>query len=484
MTGAPLLELTGISKRFGGVVALSGASLVVRSSTVHAVLGENGAGKTTLMRIAYGMMQPDAGELRINGRSLALASPASAIDAGVGMVHQHFTLVPSMTVEENLALGGRGRLRAVTMTMRVADIANRTGFHFDAKARVDSLSVGAQQRVEIAKAIARNPSLLILDEPTAVLTPLEVDDLLRWLRGFVAEGHAVVLITHKLHEALAVSDDVTVMRAGQVTLSARASEVTLSGLTTAMLGEHLDSVAPVHAVSFSGGAKIIDAQGVTFLDAKARQVLDNVSLTVYGGEIVGIAAIEGSGQHELLRALAGRLAITSGRITTPPIVGFVPEDRHRDAVLLDRSLTENVALRGAGRRNGRIDWRTMRQRTESLLQAFDVRAPNAETRMRALSGGNQQKLVLARELEHEASGSSYAVIADNATRGLDVRAAASVHLRLREAARGGAAVVIYSSDLDELLALADRIVVLRNGQLHGVPFDRAIVGRAMLGVDP
>ena len=478
----PALELLHVTKRYGALVALDDASLVVRPGTIHAVLGENGAGKTTLMHVAYGMVRPDSGLIRVAGRELRFTSPVAAISAGIGMVHQHFTLVPAMTVQENLALGGHGRLLARDMTARVKEIAKRTGFALDPLARVDSLSVGAQQRVEIAKALARDASLLILDEPTAVLAPSEVDDLLRWLRAYVVAGHAAVLITHKLHEALAVADDVTVLRRGRVVYVGPAKSISPQQLIESMMGAvGADDERTVPPPSVQS-TPVFVADGMSVADRSGRMRVRGASFTVRSGELVGLAAIEGAGQRELLRALAGRYALAGGRLKRPAVVGFVPEDRHHDAVLLDRSLVENVALRGAGKRKGRMAWSSVRAHTADLVRAFDVRAENTEMTARALSGGNQQKLVLARELAASLEEPApEALVVENPTRGLDVRATAEVHRRLREACSGGAAVVMYSSDLDEVLGLATRVLVLYDGTVHEMPIDRDVIGRAMLG---
>jgi ABC-type uncharacterized transport system ATPase subunit len=475
-----LLELTGIQKSFGQIHALQNASLQVRPGTVHALLGENGAGKTTLMRVAFGMVRADSGSITLHGRPCKFSSPNDALSAGIGMVHQHFTLVPAMTVGENLLLGGRGRFNRDTGNRLTERLTARTGFPLKAKARVEELSVGEQQRVEIAKAVAREPSVLILDEPTAVLAPAEIDDLLDWLRRFVAGGNSAVLITHKLHEALKVADDITVMRVGIVVQTVKAAETSADSLTAAMLGASIRAVQPM---TQSDGGAVILAGNDLGLERDGRQFLRGASLEVRSGEIVGIAAIEGSGQHELLRLLAGRMTPDRGTLTRPGEVGFVPEDRHRDAVLLDRSLTENVALRGAGARSGTLRWTSFQSSTRDLMKRFDVRAPDSETPMRSLSGGNQQKLVLARELSHERPGKPRAIVADNPTRGLDVRATGAIHTYLREAADSGAAVVVYSSDIDELLSLTSRVLVLREGLLSAVVRDRDAIGRAMLGTD-
>lgn len=501
-TAPPALELEGISKRFGAVVALDKVSLRVEAGHVHALLGENGAGKSTLMHVAFGMVMPNAGRVRVAGRLPHIVAPADAIAAGIGMVHQHFTLVPAMTVAENLALGGRGLLRHSEMTTAVTDIATMTGFALDPAALVETLSIGAQQRVEIAKAVSRRARVLILDEPTAVLAPMEVEDLLRWMRRFADAGNAVVLITHKLTEALAAADEVTVLRQGRVVFSGAAATTSVHELTTAMIGEGRalareplaseramtehgpdEELSPAHAV--------IVAKHITVQDEAGQPRLRDASLVIHAGEIVGVAGVEGSGQRELLRALAGRMPIASGSLERPEQVGFVPEDRHRDAVLLDRSLTDNVALRSAGQRRGGMPWRALRARAHALMHSFDVRAPSTESIMRTLSGGNQQKLVLAREMTRlERPGATVtgaplacqALVVENPTRGLDVRATADVHARLRTARDAGAAIVLYSRDLDEVFALASRIVVVHAGALREVPNDRDAVGRALLGV--
>ena len=488
---APALALTHIGKRFGNTTALDDASFELRPGTVHALLGENGAGKTTLMHVAFGLVRPDSGGIAIHGRAARFRSPADAIAAGIGMVHQHFTLVPAMTVAENLALGGHGTLRRAATVARVHEVAALTGFDLDPDAVIERLPIGAQQRVEIAKALVRRATVLVLDEPTAVLAPAEVDDLLRWLRVYAAAGNSAVLITHKLREALAVADDVTVLRRGRVVHTGPVSVATSSSLTTAMIGGELaplDRETP--AITPPATSPVVfRAERLLLADDHGVIRLRDATFTVRGGELIGIVGVEGAGQRELLRALAGRLSATQGVLEAPPVVGFVPEDRHHDAVLLDRSLSENVALRGAGRRKGLMRWSAVRAHTTSLMLAFDVRGPDADTTMRALSGGNQQRLVLARELDDTFEGASSknerppALVVENPTRGLDVRATADVHARLHAARDRGAAVIVYSSDLDEVLALASRVLVAYAGTLREVPLDRDAVGRAMLGSD-
>jgi simple sugar transport system ATP-binding protein len=485
-----MLSLEGITRSFGAVRALDEASLLVRRGTVHALLGENGAGKSTLMRIAFGLLQPDAGVVRWQGAPVTLRSPAAALTSGIGMVHQHFTLVGAMTVAENVALGGHGRFDPAAAATRVREVAARAGLTLDPDARVDTLPVGAQQRSEIVKALARDVQLLILDEPTAVLAPAEATELLAWVRRHADAGNAVVLITHKLRDALAVADDITVLHKGHTVLATPARRTTQEALAAAMLGSRAEAggagtptltetTRQAVAASSRHGAVVLAAHGVSWRDARGVQRVQQASLEVRAGEIVGVAAVEGAGQHELLRLLAGRLLPATGRIERPDAVGFVPENRHRDALLLDAPLFENMALRDAGRRHGRIDWRGFRERTTSLLSAFDVRAPHAGVAVRTLSGGNQQKFVLGREL----ADAPPALVVENPSRGLDFRATAAVHQALRAARDAGTAVVVYSSDLDEVLLLADRVYAMHAGRVHEVTGDREAVGRAMLGSD-
>ena len=482
---APLaLALRGIDKRYGSVDALTSATLEVRPGTVHALLGENGAGKSTLMRIAYGLERADAGTLFVQNERARFTSAAHAIAHGLGMVHQHFTLVPAMTVAENIALGGRGRLDLADVARRIEALSTQTRFVLHPGARVETLPVGAQQRVEIAKALVHGARILILDEPTAVLAPAESTELLRWLRAYADAGNAAVLITHKLREALGIADEVTVLRRGRTVFTAARDEVNADTLTRAMIGEESFQQRPTPIAqdsrSRATSRPVFRADKLTLADPSGSGRVSDATFEINAGEIVGIAAVEGSGQRELLRALAGRLAAASGVLVRPPIVGFVPEDRHHDAVLLHRSLSENVALRGAGLRRGRIDWSAVGAQTERLMLAYDVRAGTSSVPMRTLSGGNQQKLVLARELELDFAPAR-ALVVENPTRGLDVRATADIHARLRAAALDGAAIVLYSSDVDEVLLLANRVFVVFARVVRELPLDRERIGQAMVG---
>ena len=493
-TGAVLLSLDGITHTFGRMRALDGASLQVRAGSVHALLGENGAGKTTLMRVVFGLLRAQQGEMHWRGAPITMRSPSDALAHGIGMVHQHFTLVPSMTVAENIALGGHGGFDPQQTGDRVRNVAARAGLVLDPTACVQDLPIGAQQRCEIVKALARDVTLLILDEPTAVLAPTEATELLRWMRGYADAGNAVVLITHKLRDALAVADDITVLHRGRTVLTTPARDTDQGRVATAMLGGAEVRTAEVHTDSdtrdtahsaLSVGPPdtvatarpiVLALDAVSVRDATGVDRVRSATLQVRAGEIVGIGAVEGAGQHELLRVLAGRRSPTAGRRVIPERVGFVPEDRHRDALLLDAPLFENTALQGAGARRGVIDWNAFRARTAAMLHRFDVRASGPDAVARTLSGGNQQKLVLGRELE--AAGE--ALVVENPSRGLDFVATDAVHRALREARNAGMAVVVYSSDLDEVVLLADRVFAMHNGTLLESAKDRDALGRAML----
>jgi ABC-type uncharacterized transport system ATPase subunit len=488
--------MTSITKTFGKTRALTDASLTVRRNTIHALLGENGAGKTTLMRIAFGMIAPDAGTIVINGDIRQFKSSADAIAAGIGMVHQHFTLVPAMTVAENIALGGRGRYNTEQAHQFVRTLSQQTGLSVNPSAVVNTLPVGAQQRVEILKALAKDATILILDEPTAVLAPDESRELLTKIRSFAETQGSAILITHKLRDAIEFADDVTVLRRGETVFTGSTEEVDETKLAAAMIGSKLFAISKTlndpsettqrpefapHPPSTSNNHRtkprdVFRLRHVHAVDARNVETVKDVSLSVHNGEILGIAAVEGNGQYELLRILAGRLSPSAGFVEIPDTVGFIPEDRHRDALILDSPLYENIALFGAADREGVIPWNTLRQTTAVLMETYDVRAPNPNTPAASLSGGNQQKLVVGREIH----GAPQGIVAENPTRGLDIQATQAVHQRLLAAREQGAAIIVYSSDLDEVMELADRIVVMYAGTLLEVPKDREAIGHAML----
>jgi len=474
------LELRGISKRFGNLQALSNVSLVLRPGTVHALLGENGAGKSTLMRIAFGMIKPNAGQIRIDGNVVHLRSPRSAIRAGIGMVHQHFMLVPAMTVAENIELGGRGFFDARRSAARIRQLVEETGLILDPLARADSLSVAGQQRLEIVKALAHHARVLILDEPTAVLAPAEAQELLTLIRRLVQTGRSIVLITHKLQDAERFADDVSVLRDGKLVLSSPVADVTVESLARSMLGPERTTnrtQGPTEQrQQHTSITPVIRLEHVDVQRKSSPKDLRNISLEIRPGEIVGVAALDGAAA-DLLRVIAGRYKPAAGKLITPIRIGFVPEDRQRDALVGDFNVSENFALRDSGQRRGRMPWPRLRREANALIDSFDIRAQSIDTLARELSGGNQQKLVLAREL----SDNPAALIAENPTWGLDIQATAEIHSRLRAAALDGCAVLFYSSDIDELVDLADRVFVIRDGSLTDVERGAEAIGNALLG---
>jgi simple sugar transport system ATP-binding protein len=475
-THGALLELHEITKQFGRVVALDRVSLDVHPGRITALLGENGAGKTTLMRIAFGMIQPDSGSISIRGNRKRLASPSDAINAGIGMVHQQFSLVPAMTVAENVALGGAGRLSMAQIVARLKRIAQQTGLELDPSARVEDLGSADRQKLEIVRTLAHDAKVMILDEPTAVLTPKDVTDLFRQLKNFAVGGGAVVLITHKLADARAHADNVTVLRRGRVVLNAPMSETTEDSLAAAMLGRPFGAM-PSAENRHQGEATSIVASfdAVVLPDSPNRLPL---SLEIRAGEIVGIAALDGAARG-LVRALAERMSPTLGQATLPPRIGFVPENRKDEALIPEFSLVENLALANAGSRQGILDWNSFQQDTRQLVSEFDVRTLDIDVTPEQLSGGNQQRFVLGRELGNNPP----LIVLENPTQGLDINATEFVHERLRKARADGAAIVFYSSDLDELASLSDRVLVVSRSSVTSVSPDRETIGRALLGAN-
>ena len=471
----PILELRDVSKHFGSVRALENASLAVGRGSIHALLGENGAGKTTLMRIAFGMIQPDSGWISVGGTQSRHASPADAIAAGIGMVHQQFSLVPAMTVAENVALGGQGRFRPREVAARIVEIGTTTGLTLDPSAIVAGLSSAEKQKLEILRILAHDAKVLILDEPTTVLTPRDTAELFSQMRTFADSGGSVVLITHKLHDALAHADSVTVLRRGEVVLAGSMADADRTVLTEAMLGFTPDSAtAPQSHVQGSVVAACSDVIVSGARSLRARKV----TFQIHSGEIVGVAALDG-GASGLLRTIAGRLKPASGTVTAPAHIGFVPENRLEDALIPDFSLTENFALRGAADRSGQLPWHSLETQASELIHEFDVRADGPRMPARALSGGNQQRFVLGRELYDEPS----LLVLENPTQGLDVNAASSIHARIRAAASRGTAVVFYSSDLDELAEISDRVLVVRESGIAFSDTDRESIGDLLLQAD-
>ena len=472
------------------MAALRGADLALRPGEVHAVLGENGAGKTTLLKVLAGFHPADQGEVTVEGRPVRFHTPRDAWAAGIGLVHQHFTLVPNLTVLENLALGVRGRWGGLELPLagvraRAEALSAATGLAVPLDEAVSALGVGERQRVEILKVLLKEPRVLALDEPTAVLTPTEVDALLALLRAQAAAGRSVVLVAHKLDEVLAVADRVTVLRAGRTVLEAGRADVDAGALARAMVGDAgADALREVVSAGVSAPARAV-GEVVARLDrvalrgGRGEPALRDVDLVVRSGEIVGVAGVEGNGQRELAMVLAGRTAPDSGTAAIPDDPGFIPQDRTNEGLVADFDLAENVALalhrRPRWRRGPLLRWDEIRAFADGLIARYRVLAPGAHARARTLSGGNQQRVVVGRELE----AGSPLLVAENPTRGLDVSATAFVHGELRRLrAEGATGVALLSTDLDEVLTLSDRVLVMVRGRLLEVP-DAA---RTRLGV--
>jgi ABC-type uncharacterized transport system ATPase subunit len=478
---APLLELRGISKRFPGVVANDGVDFDVRAGEVHTLFGENGAGKSTLMRILYGIYKPDAGAILLRGEPVSITSPADAIAHGIGMIHQHFMLVNTLTVTENVALGlhsSRGPLTDLTrVAQRIRALSDRYGLEVDPAAYVWQLAVGERQRVEIIKALYRDASLLILDEPTAVLTPQEVDDLFAVLRQMVDDGRGLVFISHKIREVLELSDRITVLRAGRTIGTVTPRDVTPHELAEMMVGHELPA-QELDAATAAGEVRLA-VKGLRVAGDRGAEVVRGLDLEVTAGEIVGIAGVSGNGQRELAEAIAGLRSPAEGSVRIDAVevagrspaavrdagLGYVPEERMRDGVIGDFSVAENLLLVDSNRapysRFGFLRDRVIRRHCHDLVETFDVKTPRLETPAHNLSGGNIQKLILARELSREPR----VLLAAQPTRGVDVGAARYIHERLAAQRDSGTAILVISEDLDEVLSISDRILVMYEGQI-------------------
>ena len=497
------LELRGITKRFGALVANDHIDLTVEPGEIHCLLGENGAGKSTLMNVLYGLYSADEGEVLLDGTAVHFAGPGDAMAAGIGMVHQHFMLVPVFTVAENVMLGHEptksgGRLDLATARTRVQEIAARFGFHVDPDAIVEDLPVGVQQRVEIIKALSRDAKVLVFDEPTAVLTPQETDELMAIMRQLKDEGTAIVFITHKLREVREVADRITVMRRGAVVGEAKPTS-TDAELASLMVGRavsltvHKD--APVHSDA------LLSIENLEIRDSTGLVLVDDISFSVRGGEILVVAGVQGNGQTELADALLGLVTPAKGRIVLDGVdlvgrsvrqfldagIGFVPEDRGHDGLVGTFSVAENLILDRTNAppfvKGGSVQTGVRDRFAREKVEEFDIRTQGIETHAGRLSGGNQQKVVLARELSRDLK----VLVASQPTRGVDVGSIEFIHKRIVATRDAGVPVVVVATELDEAVALADRILVMYRGRIVGiVPADtpRDVLGLMMAGIPP
>ena len=496
------LEMRGITKRFPGVLANDHVDFDVRSGEVHALLGENGAGKSTLMKILYGLYHPDEGQILLNGKPVTIDSPTDSIDLGIGMIHQHFMLVQTLTVAENVALGlpsSRGLITDLDrVTKRILELADIYGLKIDPSAYIWQLSVGQQQRVEIIKALYRGAALLILDEPTAVLTPQEVDELFVIMRQMVRDGHALIFISHKLHEVVSISNRISVLRDGRLIGTRSTSDTTKQSLANWMVGREIGFVPDRGEVQ--RGEVRLELEDVSCGSDRGTPGLRGVSVEVRSGEILGIAGVSGNGQRELAEAITGLRKVTGGKVRlegedvtnmlpaelTDRMLSYIPEERMKDGMIKDFSVAENMVLREHQKppysRFGFLNLREISQNSDNLIAKFQVKTPSHETLAKNLSGGNIQKVVIAREL----SRNPRVIVAAQPTRGLDIGATEYVRQQLIEQRVGGAAVLLISEDLDEIMALSDRIAVIYEGQIMDIlPREKATpqkLGLLMAGV--
>jgi general nucleoside transport system ATP-binding protein len=501
----PVLELRNITKRFPGVLANDHVSFTLEQGEIHALLGENGAGKTTLMNILYGLYQPDEGEILVRGQPRRVTSPTDAIAAGIGMVHQHFMLVPVFTVTENVMLGEEPLQAGLVLDRRAAAariraLSEQYGLAVDPNSLIKDLPVGVQQRVEIIKLLYRNADSLIFDEPTAVLTPQEVGDLIKIMRALVAQGKSIIFITHKLKEVLSIADRITVLRLGRVVGGTTPAEASEHKLASMMVGREV--ALEVHKQPPQRGDVVLEVKHLEVLDERLNLAVDNVSLEVFAGEVLGVAGVQGNGQTELVEAVTGLRPPLAGQIrigghdttrATPREVieigvAHVPEDRQRDGLVLSYPVRDNMVLstyyRPPFAKGVVLNDDAIAAAASERVQQFDVRTPSIETPAGSLSGGNQQKVIVAREF----SRPSKLLVASQPTRGLDVGSIEYIHGRIIEKRNAGLAVLLVSPELDEVLALSDRIAVMYRGRIAAiVPAERAskeYLGLLMAGVDP
>jgi general nucleoside transport system ATP-binding protein len=497
------LELRGISKRFGTLLANDSISLTVRPGEIHALLGENGAGKSTLMNVLFGLYKADSGEILLDGTVQDFAGPGDAMAAGIGMVHQHFMLIPVFTVAENLALGHEPTKALGVVDLQkarelVVELSRKFGFEIDPDAKIEDLPVGIQQRVEIIKALSRNAKVLVLDEPTAVLTPQETDELMEIMRQLAKSGTSIVFITHKLREVKAVADRITVIRLGKVVGTA-SPESSSSELASMMVGRDVELTATKSIAN--AGDFVLQVEGLSVNDDRNQLAVDGVSFTVRAGEILAIAGVQGNGQTELAEAILGLRSdsLGKGKITLlgkdiakdsvrerlEQGIGYIPEDRKNDGLVADFSIAENLMINASYKsrftRGLNINLSARKAIAADLVERFDIRAPSAETPAGKLSGGNQQKVVVARELSRDVK----LLVAAQPTRGVDVGSIEFIHEQILAERDRGKAVLLISTELDEVLSLADRVAVMYRGQIVGVvdpTTSREQLGKLMAGV--
>ncbi len=504
MADEPLaVQLTDITKTFPGVIANEDVNLSVAVGEIHAIVGENGAGKSTLMKILYGMQNPDSGTVQVRGQEVHFKSPKDAIDKGIGMVHQHFMLADNLTVLENIVLGSEPtkgpKLDYAAGRDKINEIGSTYGMDIEPDALVETLTVGARQRTEIVKVLYRGAKILILDEPTAVLVPQEVDELFNSLREFKAEGESVIFISHHLDEVLSIADSITVMRGGRTVATVKPADVDAKQLAELMVGSELPT--PETTESTVTDVVELSIQGVSALSEDGRTILDNITFDIHQGEIVGIAGVEGNGQGELINALMGIQEISTGAVEfkgddiadwstkrrREDGIGIIPADRHREGLLLQSPLWENAML---GHQTVKpfakgpfIDRKGARDRTTEIIERFDVKTPGPDVVALALSGGNQQKLIVGKEMIADPN----VLIAAHPTRGVDIGAQASIWDEIRSARKEGLAVLLISADLEELIGLSDRLLVIFSGkivaELDPLTVTPDELGSYMTGVD-
>ncbi len=479
-----VVEMRGITKRFPGIVANDNINLVVKKGEIHALLGENGAGKSTLMNILFGLYQPDEGEILINGKPVHITSPNVANELGIGMVHQHFMLVETFTVTENIVLGNEPK-NGLQIDIRravkeVEELSRKYGLKVDPTAKIADISVGMQQRVEILKTLYRGADILIFDEPTAVLTPQEIQELIEIMHNLVKEGKTIILITHKLKEIMAVCDAVTIIRRGKVIDSVAVKDTNPDELAAKMVGREV--TFKVDKQPPQPKEVILSVENVTAMGNRGVNALNGISFEVRAGEILGIAGVDGNGQSELIEVLTGLRKASGGRILlkgqditnrlpreiSEAGLSHIPEDRHKRGLVLDFTMSENMVLETyfhpRFNKNGFLDYAAIDKHASKLIEEFDVRTPSIHTKARALSGGNQQKAIIAREVDKDPD----LLIAAQPTRGLDVGAIEFIHKRLVEQRDKGKAVLLISLELDEVINVSDRIAVIYEGQIVGI----------------